>query len=83
MKLNRLVGFSPVLLGNTQVTGIDAKGNYVQSSSINMKEYMLHMLKVQKLMVDQFGVKARGNDVMADLGDLADKLSSGNSVEND
>jgi hypothetical protein len=83
VKLNRLVGFSPVLLGNTQVTGIDAKGNYVQSSSINMKEYMLHMLKVQKLMVDQFGVKARANDVMADLGDLADKLGSGSSVEND
>lgn len=83
VKLNRLIGFSPVLLGNTQVTGIDAKGNYVQSSSINMKEYMLHMLKVQKLMVDQFGVKARANDVMADLGDLADKLSSGSSVEND
>lgn len=83
VKLNRLIGFSPVLLGNTQVTGIDAKGNYVQSSSINMKEYMLHMLKVQKLMVDQFGVKARANDVTADLGDLADKLSSGSSVEND
>ncbi|MGH1461351.1 MAG: DUF4856 domain-containing protein [Neptuniibacter sp.] len=83
VKLNRLIGFSPVLLGNTQVTGIDAKGNYVQSSSINMKEYMLHMLKVQKLMVDQFGVKARANDVMSDLGDLAEKLGSGNSAEND
>ncbi|MGI1669116.1 MAG: DUF4856 domain-containing protein [Neptuniibacter sp.] len=83
VKLNRLIGFSPVLLGNTQVMGIDAKGSYVQSSSINMKEYMLHMLKVQKLMVDQFGVKARANDVTADLGDLADKLSSGSSVEND
>lgn len=83
VKLNRLIGFSPVLLGNTQVTGIDAKGNYVQSSSITMKEYMLHMLKVQKLMVDEFGVEARSNDVMADLGGLADKLSSGASVEND
>lgn len=83
VKLNRLIGYSPVLLGNTQVAGLDAKGNYIQASSINMKEYMLHMLKVQKLMVDQFSVQARGNDVMADLGDLADKLSSGNSVEND
>jgi len=83
VKLNRLIGFSPVLLGNTQVTGIDAKGNYVQSTSIDMDEYMLHMLKVQKLMVDQFGVEARGNDVMADLGDLADKLGSGASAEND
>ncbi|PIE25291.1 MAG: DUF4856 domain-containing protein [Neptuniibacter caesariensis] len=83
VKLNRLIGYGPVLLGNTQVTGIDANGNYVQSSSTNMKEYMLHMLKVQKLMVDEFGVEARSKDVMADLGSLADKLSSGASVEND
>ena len=83
VKLNRLVGFGPVLLGNTQVNGIDAKGNYTQASSIDMKEYMLHMLKVQKLMVDQFGVQARNNDVTADLGSLAEKLGSGKSVEND
>ncbi|WP_299177990.1 DUF4856 domain-containing protein [uncultured Neptuniibacter sp.] len=83
VKLNRLIGFSPVLLGNTQVLGIDAEGNYVQSSSISMKEYMLHMLNVQKLMVDEFGVEARSNDVMADLGGLAEKLGSGASVEND
>lgn len=83
VKLNRLIGYSPVLLGNTQVVGVDAKGNYIQSSSINMKEYMLHMLKVQKLMVDEFGVKARNKDVMADLGELADKLGSGASAEND
>lgn len=83
VKLNRLVGFGPVLLGNTQVNGIDANGNYTQASSIDMKEYMLHMLKVQKLMVDKFDVQARSNDVTADLGALADKLGSGKSVEND
>jgi len=83
VKLNRLIGFSPVLLGNTQVMGLDAKGNYLQASSIDMKQYMLHMLKVQQLMVDQFGVKARNKDVLADMGELADKLSSGVSAEND
>lgn len=83
VKLNRLIGFSPVLLGNTQVTGIDAKGNYVQSESMSMKEYQLNMLKVQQLMVDAFGVKARNKDVLADMGDLADKLGSGAHVEND
>lgn len=83
VKLNRMIGFSPVLLGNTQVTGIDAEGNYIQSSSITMEEYMLHMLKVQKLMVDQFDVKARSNDALASIGDLTKKLGSGKSVEND
>jgi len=83
VKLNRLIGFSPVLLGNTQVVGLDEKGNYIQASSGDMKQYMLHMLKVQQLMVDKFGVKARNKDVLADMGALADKLSSGGYVEND
>ncbi|WP_036228931.1 DUF4856 domain-containing protein [Marinobacterium jannaschii] len=85
VKLNRLVGYSPVLLGNTQVSGIDANGNYVQSASIDMEEYMLHMLKVQQLMVDQYGVKARSNDVLAGMGDLVEKLGAkaATSAEND
>jgi hypothetical protein len=41
------------------------------------------MLKVQKLMVDSFDVKARSKDVLTGLGDLAKKLGSGSSVEND
>lgn len=82
-ELNQLVGFGPVLLGNTRVTGIDSKGNYIQSESKTMQEYMLDMLKVQQLMVDQFGVKARAKDVLSDMSGLADKLSSGVSVEND
>lgn len=83
VKLNRLVGFSPVLLGNTQVSGIDINDNYTQKSSESIEGYMLHMLKVQKLMVDEFGVKARANDALAGLGDLSKKLGSGNSAEND
>ncbi len=82
-ELNKLIGFGPVLLGATQVTGVDAKGNYIQSSSMNFEEYMLSMLKVQQLMVDEFGVQARNKDVLSDMGDLADKLSSGIAVEND
>ncbi len=83
VKLNRLVGFSPVLLGNTQISGIDSDGSYTQKSSISIEEYMLHMLKVQKLMVDDFNVKARSNDALSGLGDLAKKLGSGKSAEND
>jgi hypothetical protein len=83
VKLNRMIGFSPVLPGNTQVSGIDGKGNYTQETSESLEEYMLHMLKVQKLMVDKFGVKARANDALAGIGDLSKKLGSGSSVEND
>ncbi|MFT7386928.1 MAG: hypothetical protein ACI8VC_000163 [Candidatus Endobugula sp.] len=83
VKLNRLIGFSPVLLGNTQVSGIDTSGDYTQDTSDTLEVYMLHMLKVQKLMVDSFDVKARSKDVLTGLGDLAKKLGSGSSVEND
>lgn len=83
VKLNKLTGFGPVLLGNTQVTGIDADGNYQQVSSVSMDEYMLHMVKIQKLMLDNFKVTARKHDVLEDMSTLAEKLGSGGSAEND
>jgi len=83
VKLNRLIGFSPVLLGNTQVTGIDDKGNYIQSSSLSLNEFALHMLKVQKALSDQYPLKARAKDQTAKLATMAEKLGSGNSTEND
>lgn len=83
VKLNRMIGFSPVLLGNTQVSGIDSDGNYTQETSESLEEYMLHMLKVQKLMVDTFKIEARSNDMLSGLGNLSKQLSSGASAEND
>lgn len=83
VRLNRLIGFGPVLPNNSQVVDIDRAGNYVKDESIGFDEYMLHMLKVQKLMVDSFGIKARNGDALADLGDLAGKLGNSNSAEND
>lgn len=74
VQLNRLIGFGPVLLGDTQVTGIDANGNYVQSNTMSLDEYALNMLKVQQLIVDEFGVEARNKDVLASMGDLVKKL---------
>ena len=41
------------------------------------------MLKVQKLMVDAFQVKARAKDQLADMSNLAEKLGGSNSSEND
>ena len=48
-----------------------------------MGEYMLHMLKIQRLMVEKYGVKARVNDKLAGLEGLMKKVGKGDSAEND
>ena len=83
VRLNRLIGYGPVLPNSSQVTDIDSKGNYVKSQSSGLREYMVHMLKVQKLMIDSFGVKSRANDRLAKMGDMIKKLGGGSSAEND
>ena len=83
VRMNRLIGFSPVLLGNTQVVGIDGKGNYQQASSITLSQYGLHMLKVQHLLADNYALKARSHDLLDNLSALAAKLGAGNHTEND
>ena len=82
-KLNRLIGAGPLLPNLSQVTDIDSKGNYVRDQGIGWGDYMLHMAKVQKLMVDDFSVKARNNQITGDLADLVKKLGAGKSAEND
>ena len=82
-RLNRLVGFGPLMPNLSQVTDIDSKGNYVRDQGSSWGEYMLHMGKVQKLMVDKFGVKVRKNDMTRELANLIKNLGSGTSAEND
>ena len=83
VKLNRMMGFGPVLLNSSQVTGVDSNGNFIKDESSGWDEYKLHMLKIQKLMVDVFAVKARANDQLANISDLSAKLGGSNSAEND
>jgi len=82
-RLNRLIGFGPVLMNSSQVVDINSKGQYVKGQSSGIDEYMVHMLKVQKLMVDEFGVKARMKDALSGLGAMVKKLGKGESAEND
>ncbi len=82
-RLNRLIGFGPVLMNSSQVVDINSKGQYVKGQSSGIDEYMVHMLKVQKLMVDKFGVKARMKDALSGLGAMVKKLGKGESAEND
>ena len=41
------------------------------------------LCKHEFVMIDEFDVKARGNDQMADMANLASKLGSSDSAEND
>ena len=81
-KLNRLIGYGPVMPNSSQVVDIDSKGNYVRDQT-NWGEYMLHMAKAQRLLEDKFAVKAKNKAIGGDLADLAKQLGAGNSAEND
>ena len=59
VRLNRIIGFGPVLLNLSQVTDIDSQGNYVKDESKPLATYQYDMLKLQNLMVSAFGVEAR------------------------
>ena len=82
-KMNELMGFGPVTLNNSYVTGMDSNGNFVMDRKKSWSDYQLHMLKIQQMMVDQFSVKARANDGLNDLQALTDKLDSASSAETD
>ena len=82
-RLNRMIGAGPLMPNLSQVTDIDSKGNYVRGQGSSWGEYMLHMAKVQRLLVNEFGVKARNNAISGDIAELAKKLGGGKSVEND
>ena len=82
-ELNRLIGFGPVTMNNSYVTGVDSNGNYAMDRRRTWGDYQLHMLKIQKMMVDEFGVKARNNDQLSELEALASSLSATESAETD
>lgn len=82
-KMNDLMGYGPVTLNNAYVTGIDANGNFVMDRKRSWSDYQLHMLNIQQMMVDTFGVKSRVNDGLGDLQALSDKLDSASSAETD
>ena len=83
IKLNRLIGAGPLLINLSQVTDIDKQGNYVRDQGPAWGEYMLHMLKVQAVVIDKFSIKGRNNDMTGELATLSEMLGSGSSAEND
>ena len=56
-RLNRLIGFGPLLLNSSQVIDIDRKGNYVRDQSIAWGEYMLHIVALPVNIDDLAGIQ--------------------------
>jgi len=81
--LNELIGFGPVTRDNSFVTGVDADGNFIRDRKMTWSDYQLNMLKVQKRLSEQFGVKSRANDQLAELEGLASKLGADSNAETD
>ncbi len=76
VRLNRLIGFGPVTMDESVVTGVDADGNFVKDKTLSWNTYQANMLRVQDLMIREFEVAARENDGTADLAKLIKELDS-------
>lgn len=80
-ELNRLTGHAPVNLSGDQLVSLPGK-----NAAFVMKDmdgFALHMLKIQKLLSDNFGIKAKANNMLADLEGLAGQLKTSGYIEND
>ena len=82
VKMDRLVGMGPVMPDGTQVNGM-ADGAYTVASGKSMDNFAVHMLKLQKLMVEEFGVEAMNNDQLSGISNLTEVLGSSTGAEND
>ena len=76
VRLNRLIGFGPVTMDESIVTGIDADGNFVKDGKMSWNAYQLNMLKVQDILIKQFGIEGRANDATDGLAALIKTLDS-------
>ncbi len=82
-KLNRMMGFGPLMPNLSQVVGIDSSGNYIKDQGSSIGYYKLHMIKIQNLLVDKYALKARNNDVTKGMASLIEQLGPKKSAEND
>ena len=82
-RMNRLIGYGPMLLGGNQVASLDSNGDYVTGGGRNLGEYQVHMIKLQKLLGDHYNLKARKNDVTGQMADLVEELGDSLAAEND
>ena len=84
VQLDRLVGYSPLLLGGSQISGIDSDGNYTMANTgMELGDYMVNMIKVQQVLDSHFGLTAKKNDATGALEDLMHELTESKGAESD
>ncbi len=74
-RMNRLIGYGPMLLGGNQVTGIDANGEFTNGGAGSLGKYMVEMIKLQKMLGDHFQLEARKNDVTSQMQELVGRIT--------
>ena len=82
-RLNRMMGFGPLMPNLSQVVGIDSSGNYIKDQGSSIGYYKVHMLKIQKLMAKEYALKAKVNDATGGMAALLEKVGTKKSAEND
>ena len=82
-RLNRLIGSGPLLPNLGQVVDIDSTGEYVRDQGSSWGEYMMHMLKVQILLKERFGITALVNDMTEEMSMLTKSMGNGARADND
>ena len=82
-RLNRMMGFGPLMPNLSQVVGIDSSGNYIKDQGSSLGYYKVHMLKIQKLMAKEYALKAKVNDATGGMAALLEKVGTKKSAEND
>ena len=83
VKIDRLIGFGPVMPDGTRVSGMTSAGAYEVAANQSMEDYMIDMLRLQKLIAGEFGIKAMNNDQLAGIANLSTILGGSESAEND
>jgi hypothetical protein len=77
------MGFGPLMPNLSQVVGVDSSGNFIKDQGSSFGYYKLHMIKIQNLMVEAFGVTARSKDKTSGIAALSKSLGTKKSAEND
>ena len=81
-KINNLTGFGPVTLDGRQISGFTFNYNYSYQLK-SMDGFALHMLKLQKLLDDNFNILGKKNNMMAELASVTKALGESGYSEND
>ena len=81
-QINSLTGYGPVTLDGRQISGFTYNQKYSYQLK-GMDGFALHMLKLQKLLDDNFNLLAKKNNKLSEIAAVTKALGDSGYVEND